>query len=254
MADAADDQGQNVKAVAVEAPKADATIDAATTDTSKIALAVAGMKTSPAKATGKSGRKFSAAKAARKSDVPVTSTPDRAAQAAPTGQDTIAAPQRAIPTISQLKDKIMETTTTQTTEFTQGIKNTAAQAQERAKAAYDRLQTYAGEMTEFTKGNVEALVESGKIVGTGVQDMARDEIEAAKGAFETLTADLKAMAAVKSPTELFKLQGEIARRNFDAAVARASRNAEVSVKLVNDAFAPISTRMSVAAERMNVAA
>ena len=64
MADAADDQGQNVKAVAAEAPKADAKIDAATIDTSKIALAVAGMKTAPGKATGKSGRKFSAAKAA----------------------------------------------------------------------------------------------------------------------------------------------------------------------------------------------
>ena len=47
-----------------------------------------------------------------------------------------------------------------------------------------------------------------------------------KGAFETVTADLKAMAAIKNPTELFKLQGEIARRNFDAAVARASINVD----------------------------
>jgi phasin family protein len=265
MADAADDQGHNVKAVAAETSTPTAKIDvskdaapeagSSQTDTSKIALAVAGMKAAPGKATGKSGRKFVVKKAApKKAAATGTPKPVAAEKAQPVARNIVAAPQRATPTISQLKDKIMETTTTQTTEFAQGIKNTAAQAQERAKAAYDRMQNYAGEMTEFTKGNVEALVESGKIVGAGVQDMARGEFEAAKGAFETLTADLKAMAAVKSPTELFKLQGEIARRNFDAAVARASKNAEVSVKLANDAFAPISSRMSVAAERMSNAA
>ena len=134
------------------------------------------------------------------------------------------------------------------------MKSAAADAQTRAKAAFDKFLGFAGLVNEFTKGNVEALVESGKILGAGVQDMARGEFEAAKGAFETATADLKAMAAVKSPTELFKLQGEIARRNFDAAVARASKNAEVSVKLANDAFAPISSRMSLAAERLSNAA
>ncbi|GGD99587.1 hypothetical protein GCM10011515_19290 [Tsuneonella deserti] len=143
---------------------------------------------------------------------------------------------------------------TNTTEFTDTVKQSAEQVQARAKAAYEKLQAYAGEMTEATKGNVEAMVQSGRILGAGVQDLARTEVEAAKDAFETVTADLKAMAAVKSPTELFKLQGEIARRNFDAAVARASKNAEVSMKLVNDAFAPISTRMSLAAERFTNAA
>jgi phasin family protein len=155
-------------------------------------------------------------------------------------------------TISNLKDKIMATA--KTTDFTTTVKNVTADAQTRAKASYDKFQAYAGDVTEFTKGNVEAFVESGKILGAGLQDLARGEVEAAKGAFETVTADLKAMAAVKSPTELFKLQGEIARRNFDAAVARASKNAEISMKLANDAFAPLSSRMSVAAERFSNAA
>lgn len=156
------------------------------------------------------------------------------------------------PTISELKDKIMATANT--TDFTKTVKEAAADVQTRAKAAYDKAQAYAGEMTEFHKGNFEAFVESGKIVATGVQDIARGEVEAAKGAFETATADLKALAAVKSPTELFKLQGEIARRNFDAAVARFSQNAEVSMKLAGDAFAPLSSRMSLAAEKISKAA
>ncbi len=232
------------KAPEVQAPQAAAP---------KIDRAVADVKSAPAKAAAKPTRKFVAKKAAaNKTAGKKTLAPRRAAKTQPVAATPVAAPKRATPTISQLKDKIMATT--QTTDFTQNLKDTAAQAQTRAKAAYDRVQNYAGDMTEFTKGNVEALVESGKILGQGMQDIARSEIEAAKGAFETVTADLRAMAAVKSPTELFKLQGEIARRNFDAAVARASKNAEVSVKLANDAFAPISSRMSVAAERMSNAA
>ncbi|MGN6498590.1 MAG: phasin family protein [Tsuneonella sp.] len=145
-------------------------------------------------------------------------------------------------------------TNAKTAEFRDTVKNAAADVQNRAKAAYEKLQAYAGDVTEMNKGNVKALVESGKIFGAGLQDMARSEVEAAKDAFATATADLKALAAVKSPTELFKLQGEIARRNFDAAVARFSKNAEVSLKLANDAFAPISSRMSLAAEKVSQAA
>ena len=213
----------------------------------KIDLAVAEVKAAPKK---KTVRKVAAKSAAKKGAAKKTPAPRRAPKA-PVAAKTIAAPKRASIT-TQLKDKIMANT--QTTDFAKTVKESAAQAQTRAKAAYDKLQAYAGEMTEMTKGNVEALVESGKILGAGMQDIARSEVEAAKGAFETATADLKAMAGVKSPTELFKLQGEIARRNFDAAVARASKNAEVSMKLANDAFAPISSRMSLAAERLSNAA
>jgi phasin family protein len=221
----------------------------------KIDVAVAEVKAAPKK-TAKPARvakKTLAKKAAPKKAVaPKKPAALRSAKAQPVAAKPVAAPKRALPTITQLKDKIMANT--QTTDFTNTVKTVAADAQTRAKAAYDRFQSYAGEMTDMTKGNVEALVEAGKILGSGVQDMARGEVEAAKGAYETLTADLKAMAAIKNPTELFKLQGEIARRNFDAAVARAAKNAEVSLKLVNDAFAPISSRMSIAAERLSNAA
>ena len=259
MASTADNKPTEVKAdAAAERAYADAagqTAKPATPAAAKIDAAVADVKAAPKKvvAPKNAARKVVAKKpAAKKAAVKKTQVPRRAAKAQPVAAKTVAAPKRAMPTITQLKDKIMANT--KTADFTTTVKTAAADAQTRAKAAYDKFQGYAGEMTEMTKGNVEALVESGKILGAGVQDLARGEFEAAKGAFETATADLKAMAAVKSPTELFKLQGEIARRNFDAAVARASKNAEVSMKLANDAFAPISSRMSLAAERLSNAA
>jgi hypothetical protein len=58
------------------------------------------------------------------------------------------------------------------------------------------------------------------------------------------------MAAIKSPTELFQLQGKIARRNFDAFVATSSKNTEAVLKLASDSFAPISGRVNLAAEKL----
>jgi phasin family protein len=156
--------------------------------------------------------------------------------------------------IKHLKDKIMATTKTNTTDFTAKMQETTAGMQTRAKAAYAKGTEMTADVTAFHKGNFDALVESGKVLAATMQDLGRTAVEDARNAAETVTADVKAMAAVKSPTELLQLQGEIARRNLDTIVARTSKNAEVMMKLANDMFAPLSTRASLAMERLNKAA
>lgn len=152
-------------------------------------------------------------------------------------------------TISQLKDTIMATT-----DYTAKAKELAADMQTRAKAAYDKGTEMTKDAVEFQKGNLEALVELGKILAAGMQDLGRSYAEEAKSAAETVQGDVKKFAAIKSPTELFQLQGEIARRNFDALMSTTSKNAEAMVKLANEAFAPVSTRMSLAVEKVRKAA
>ena len=137
---------------------------------------------------------------------------------------------------------------------TSSVKEAAGEAQARLKSAYATSSEMASDVTEFTKGNVEAVVESGKIFAAGLQDMGREAVAGAKAAAETATADAKAFAALRSPTDLFKLQGEIARRNFDTMVSVNSKNTEKMVKLANDSFAPISGRISMAAEKVSKAA
>ena len=59
---------------------------------------------------------------------------------------------------------------------------------------------------------------------------------------------------MKSPTELFQLQGEYARKNFDVMVEQSSKNTEKMVKLWGDMFQPISSRMAEAGEKMKIEA
>ncbi|WP_235901239.1 phasin family protein [Pontixanthobacter aquaemixtae] len=141
-----------------------------------------------------------------------------------------------------------------TTDYAAQVKEGFADLQERAKTAYDKGTEFASEMGEFNKANAEAVVEAGKILAAGVQDMGKAYVADVKEAVEVATADVKEVAAVKSPSEFVELQGKIARRNVDATVAAVSKNTEAWVKLANDAFAPLSSRASVAMDKIRKAA
>ena len=149
---------------------------------------------------------------------------------------------------------IMAKTQQAAEDFTAKVKDAVADLQDRAKTAMDKSTAVFADAGEFTKGNVEALVESGKVLAAGLQDLGKVYVEDAKTGFETMTADVKELAAVKSPADFFKLQGEILRRNFDTAMATGSKRSEALVKLANDAFAPVQNRVSIAVEKVKQAA
>ncbi|HEY0044173.1 MAG TPA: phasin family protein [Allosphingosinicella sp.] len=121
---------------------------------------------------------------------------------------------------------------------------------ERAKTAIERNTRIAEEMTELTKGNVEALVASTKIAARGFEGLAQDVAEFGRKSFEDASAAFKGFAEVKSPTDFFRLQSEFVRGQFDGAVAETSKLSETVLKLAGEAAEPITTRYSVAAERV----
>jgi len=149
---------------------------------------------------------------------------------------------------------IMAKTQQAAEDFTAKVKDAVADLQDRAKTAFEKSNAVFADAGEFTKGNVEALVESGKVLAAGLQDLGKVYVEDAKAGFETMTADVKELAAVTSPADFFKLQGEILRRNFDAAMATGSKRSEALVKLANEAFAPVQNRVSIAVEKVKQAA
>lgn len=130
-----------------------------------------------------------------------------------------------------------------------GFQDAITEAQTKAKAAFEKSTSALGEVSDFAKGNVEAVVESGKIFAEGVQGFGSELVAESRSAFETMTGDIKELAAAKSPTDFFKLQSDLVRKNFDTAVANGSKNSEALLKLFSDTFAPISGRVSIAVEK-----
>lgn len=131
-----------------------------------------------------------------------------------------------------------------------GIQDAVTEAQTKAKAAFEKSTAVLGEISDFAKGNVEAVMESGKILADGMQGFGSELVAEGRSTFEMITGDIKELAAAKSPTDFFKIQSEMMRKNFDSAVAYGSKNSEAMLKLVSDAMAPISGRVNLAMEKV----
>ncbi len=145
-------------------------------------------------------------------------------------------------------------TMTTTTAMTDTIQTAMKDAADKAKATMEKSQAAMGDMSAFAKGNVEAVVEAGKILASGMQEMSKGYMTDSKSVVETMTAEIKDLAAVKSPAEFFEKQSAMMRKQFDAAVAASSKNSEAMLKLASEAFQPISNRVSLAVEKIKHAA
>jgi phasin family protein len=239
------------------APKADTPAAPRAAEKAADAAPKAAAQAAPAAA------KPAAAATARAAAAPVKAaarTAKRAAKAAPARRAAKKnpAPKRKVARAAKT------TTTNSIKQGTRTMKNEAKQAadrfqavfgdvNERAKTAIERNNRIAEEMTELTKGNVEALVASTKVAAKAVETIGQEVAEFGRKSFEDASAALKGFAEVKSPTDFFRLQSDFARSQFDTVVAETSKLSETVIKFAGQAAEPIANRYSVAAERVRTA-
>jgi hypothetical protein len=134
------------------------------------------------------------------------------------------------------------------------VESISTDIQGKAKTAYAKGAAVAGQLGTLTKDNVEAVVASGKILGAGLKELGEGSVAEGKQAAQTFVADLKAFAAVKSPTEFFSLQFKLAQRNIDNALALGTKNGKAVAKLASDAAAPLSSQVKTNVAKLRKAA
>ncbi|MBW8753701.1 MAG: phasin family protein [Sphingomonadales bacterium] len=134
------------------------------------------------------------------------------------------------------------------------VKSLTADVQSKAKSAYAKGSEVAGEIGTITKGNVEAVVASSKILGAGLKELGDSSIAEGKQAASTVVADFKALAAVKTPKDFFDFQFKLAKRNIDSAIALSGKNGKALGKLASDAAAPISSQIKANVAKLRKAA
>lgn len=220
------------------------------------------IKTVPAKAPA--AKKTVAPKAAVPAVEQVKLVAAAPAVAAVKAAPVKAAPVKTAPAVAPAKPEPKGPTMTDTLN-TDTVKTFAQDAQNRAtalftdfnartKAAVERSTKLVEDMNEFNKGNIEALVESGRVAAKAAETIGQQAAETARKNFENTTAALKSFASAKTPTEFFQLQSEYARSAFDSMIGETSKNSETLLKLAGEVFQPLSNRFAVAAEKIKVAA
>lgn len=216
----------------------------AVTPKAEAPAAVAKAVEAPAKAAAKVVK---AAKPARK---PRAAKPVKAAKPA----RKVGRPAKRIQTqtnrIQNEGTRIMKKETAQVADRLQAV---FGDVNERARTQIERNTRVAEQLTELSKGNVEAFVASTKIVAKGLETVGQDVAEYSRKSFEDASAALKGFAEVKSATDFFRLHSDFVRGQFDGFVAESSKLSETMIKLAGDVAEPLASRYSVAAERVKAA-
>lgn len=177
-----------------------------------------------------------------------------AVKAAPEKAVVKSVARKTIPTVTPAAPKAKAVITKEANIMEATIKNAAEKAKSMFTDSTAKSTKAFEDMNEFSKGNIEAIVESGKIAAKGIEAMGQDAAEYSRKQFEGATAALKSMSAIKSPTDFFKLQSDYARAAFDSMVAQTSKNTEAMLKLAGEVAQPISNRVAVAVEKVKIAA
>ena len=126
---------------------------------------------------------------------------------------------------------------------------------ERTKNMTERSTRMVEEMTDLARGNVEAIVASSKVAARGIETLSQEAAEFGRKSFEEASATIRTFAEVRSATDFFRIQSEFAKSQFDSMVAESSKLSEAMLKLAGEVAEPITSRYSVAAERVkNIAA
>ena len=122
-------------------------------------------------------------------------------------------------------------------------------SQVKMKESVEKAMKTAEEMVSFSQGNMEALLKASQIFATGLQDISKHVAASTKHSSEEYVAFTKSLMGVKSVKEAVDLQSGFAKASVEKAVAETSKITDASVKLAEQAIAPLTARMTLAVEK-----
>ena len=179
----------------------------------------------------------------------------------------IATPAIATPAItsieaaeSTIKDGVAKVTAgfeAAQTQLQEGVAKATAgfeATQTKMKIGVEKAMKTTEELVAFSQGNVEAIVKSGQIWVAGVQDLSKHMAAAAKASMEESMAAFKALTSMKSLKDAFELQSSFTRSAMEKSLAESGKLTDASMKLTEQALAPIAARVTVAVEKFAKAA
>ena len=95
----------------------------------------------------------------------------------------------------------------------------------------------------FNQNNLDALVASSTAVAKGFEELTKEYVAFAGGAFEDAVEAGKKIVATKTVNEAVDLQTKIAKESWDKAIAEGQKISEISTGIIKTASAPLSERV-----------
>ena len=126
-----------------------------------------------------------------------------------------------------------------------------AETQAQTKSGMEQMMKHAEQVLAFSQGNVEAMMKSSQIWASGLQDLSRQITATAQASFQDNVSVLRSLTAIRTLQDAVALQTTAARTAMEKAMAESTRLTETSMKLAEQASAPLTARVGAAMEMVS---
>jgi hypothetical protein len=107
----------------------------------------------------------------------------------------------------------------------------------------------AEQAAEFGRGNIEALTKATQTLTTGMQDLGRQYFAMSQAITDHAMESARALSGVKSLKEAADIQAAFAKASLERTMAETAKLQEAAYRLAEQASAPLTARMTLAAEK-----
>jgi phasin family protein len=105
------------------------------------------------------------------------------------------------------------------------------------------------EIASLSQGNVEAIMKSGQVWAAGWQAISKTMAATAQAHLDQTMSTWKALISVKSLKEAMDLRANLPHTSFEAAFAETGKLTDASLRLAEQAVAPITERITLAVQK-----
>lgn len=157
-----------------------------------------------------------------------------------TVEAVVAASRDAVEPVAEIPNEVAAKGGDQAEALAKGQADTAVKAQVAAFQAYE----------EAVSSAKDAVAQAGTIFSKGLQDIGKLVLGLAQASVEEGVAASQQLLAAKTLRELVDVQSAVAKQQFDRLLGESSRLSDLSVKLVEESFAPLTERVTATVEKM----
>lgn len=137
---------------------------------------------------------------------------------------------------------------------TETIVSTARAATEAPAAAVRKAQdsAFAGyqDVVAFNRETFDALVTAGTILSRGLQDLSRAALGLVQVSIEDNVAAAKALLTARTVQDLINAQADLSRASLDHLLGESTRLTGETLRLAEDAAAPLTARVEATLDRV----
>lgn len=127
--------------------------------------------------------------------------------------------------------------------------NSAKQAEDFVKNAFENFSQSIGSFSSFTKDAVDAVVKSSTATSKNVEELVSEVLNCTKSNVETCVSVAKDIAGARSFEQIIAIQTEQSKKYFENYVSQMTKISEICMNISKEATAPINEHASTISEK-----